>query len=173
MALANDLMGLGESGKLASRLANGGTGPVSITAAGTTAATATQIYGTQFVVYVNATAGVQGVQFTAPGGDNVFHDHCGFAGLHRESAAQHHIAGFRIAFREQERSVEGACHFVADNQPAQRGGCDQIDFAVCQPPEFRGQQFAEFLGGGGVLKDQRALQVFGAMQAAGKTKMAL
>ena len=70
MALANDLMGLGESGKLASRLANGGTGPVSITASGTTAATATQIYGTQFVVYVNATAGVQGVQFTAPGGDN-------------------------------------------------------------------------------------------------------
>lgn len=69
MALANDLMGLGESGKLASRLANGGTGPVSITAAGSSATNATQIYGTQFVVYVNATAGVQGVLLPSPGGD--------------------------------------------------------------------------------------------------------
>ena len=31
----------------------------------------------------------------AAGGDHVFDHHRGFAGLHREAAAQHHLAGCR------------------------------------------------------------------------------
>lgn len=57
MALAQDLMGLGEAGERAARLAGGGTGPVTLTAAGTNAGTAAQIYGGQYVVYVNAGTG--------------------------------------------------------------------------------------------------------------------
>jgi hypothetical protein len=68
MALAQDLMGLGESSLAAARMATGGTGPAIITAAGSSAATATSIFGTQFVSYVNATATGQGVVLPVMGG---------------------------------------------------------------------------------------------------------
>ncbi len=57
MALATDLMGLGVAPRLASQLATGGVGPVSIAAAGSTAATATQIYGLQGFVAVTSGTG--------------------------------------------------------------------------------------------------------------------
>ena len=43
MALAQDLMGLGESSLAAARMAPGGTGPATLAAAGTNAATAAAI----------------------------------------------------------------------------------------------------------------------------------
>ena len=59
MALAQDLMGLGQGPAVAARVATGGTGPVTIAAAGNSAATATQIMAGQFVVYVaTGTGGV-------------------------------------------------------------------------------------------------------------------
>jgi len=57
MALAQDLMALGQNPWSAGRLATGGTGPVSIVAAGNSAATATQIMVGQFVVYVTSGTG--------------------------------------------------------------------------------------------------------------------
>jgi len=68
MALAQDLMGLGESSLAAARMASGGTGPATLAAAGTNAATAAAIFGTQFVVYVTNTATNQGVIMPAMGG---------------------------------------------------------------------------------------------------------
>jgi len=68
MALAQDLMGLGENPLAAARMAGGGSGPVTLACAGTNAATATQIGGTQFMVYVNSGPAAGGVQLPANGG---------------------------------------------------------------------------------------------------------
>lgn len=57
MALAQDLMGLGLPSQLAARMANGGTGPVTLTAAGTNAATAAALLAEDYIVYVNAGSG--------------------------------------------------------------------------------------------------------------------
>lgn len=66
MTLASDLMGLGENPIVAQRLANGGTGPVSITVTGTGSASATAIYGTQFVVSVSAISGGGAIGLPSP-----------------------------------------------------------------------------------------------------------
>lgn len=55
--LAQDLMGFGIPGPLAQRLANGGTGPTTLTAAGTNAAGAAAILAEDYIVYVNAGSG--------------------------------------------------------------------------------------------------------------------
>jgi hypothetical protein len=68
MALAQDIMALGTGPALAARTASGGTGPVSIAAAGSTAATATQIYGQQFVTCI--TSGTGSVILPSPTGAN-------------------------------------------------------------------------------------------------------
>lgn len=65
MALDVHLMGLGVAPIQAARTANGGTGPVTGTAKGTSATTALQITGTQFVVSITATSG--GGCVTLPG----------------------------------------------------------------------------------------------------------
>ena len=57
MALAQDLMGLGESSLAAARMATGGSGPTTITAATGGVGSATAIGGTQFVVFVNSGSG--------------------------------------------------------------------------------------------------------------------
>ena len=62
MALAQDLMGLGENPLVAARLASGGVGPVSITVTGTTttgvgAAAQTPIFGEQYIVSITAISG--------------------------------------------------------------------------------------------------------------------
>jgi len=68
MALAADLMGLGQGPAISSRVASGGTGPVTIVAAGNSAATATQIFAGQFVVYVTlGTGGVAAPAFSDSG----------------------------------------------------------------------------------------------------------
>src|SRR5258708_39862461 len=54
MALDQNLMGLGMPPRLATRLANGGTGPVSLAASANPGPT---IRGTQFVVFVNSGSG--------------------------------------------------------------------------------------------------------------------
>lgn len=66
MALAQDLMGLGESSLAAARMAGGGTGPVTAAAAPGGAGSATPIGGTQFMIYVNSGSG--GVLLPANGG---------------------------------------------------------------------------------------------------------
>ena len=71
MALSSDLMGLGVSPLQAARTANGGTGPVTIAAAGTSFAGATRIGCTQyFVSCANAGAGASSLALPVIGGDN-------------------------------------------------------------------------------------------------------
>lgn len=69
MALDQNLMGLGLPAPLAIRVANGGTGPVTIAAAGTSTATGTQIRGKQFVTYVGSGSGWAALP-TVGGSDN-------------------------------------------------------------------------------------------------------
>ena len=66
MALAQDLMGLGENPLASARMAVGGSGPVTVAAATGGAGSATAIGGTQFIVYVNSGSG--GVLLPANGG---------------------------------------------------------------------------------------------------------
>ncbi len=71
MALSQDLMGLGVSPLQAAHTANGGTGPLTIVPAGTSATTATRIGAYQFVVSMNAGAGsTAGVTLPTVGGDS-------------------------------------------------------------------------------------------------------
>jgi hypothetical protein len=72
MNLASDLMGLGSSPLLALRTSNGGNGPVTISAAGTTFATATRIQSSQYFVSCTNAGGSGGAAVALPvvGGDN-------------------------------------------------------------------------------------------------------
>lgn len=62
--LASDLIGLGLPAPIANRLANGGTGPVTLTAAGSNAGTAATILAEDYIVFVNA--GTGGVVMPSP-----------------------------------------------------------------------------------------------------------
>lgn len=68
MTVAETLMGLGMSPILAPEVANGGTGPLTITSTGTSAATAAKIYGDQSVCAV--TAGTGALVLPSPTGTN-------------------------------------------------------------------------------------------------------
>ena len=72
MALAQDLMGLGENPNAAAHLANGGVGPVSMTVTGTTGTTAgaTQIYGQQYVTSILTVSGGGWLMLPSPTGVN-------------------------------------------------------------------------------------------------------
>ena len=108
----------------------------------------------------------------AAGGDHVFHHHRRLAGRHGESPAQRHLSGGGIAFGEEKARSERARHLVADDEAAQGGGGDQVDFSGRQRAEFLGQQPPEPFRGGRMLQHQRALQVLGAVQAAGEAEVA-
>jgi len=69
MALDINLMGMGVSSHLAARTANGGTGPVNITA-GASSGAATKITGTQFVTYISGPSGGGWVSMPAVGGSD-------------------------------------------------------------------------------------------------------
>lgn len=69
MALASDLMGLGVSPLQAARTATGGTGPLTITAAGSTYSGSTKLGCCQFVVTSNSATGTS-VGLPVIGGDN-------------------------------------------------------------------------------------------------------
>lgn len=58
MAMSSDLMGLGVAPLQAARTATGGTGPLTITPAGTNFATSTKLGATQFLVSSNAASGL-------------------------------------------------------------------------------------------------------------------
>jgi|SRR6185369_2562502 len=72
MALASDLMGLGLPPLIASHIAEGGIGPLTITAAGTTFATSTRLGVNQQVVACSTAGGSAGAAIALPavGGDN-------------------------------------------------------------------------------------------------------
>lgn len=70
MSLASDLMGFGLPPLLAGKLSNGGLGPLTITAAGTTYATSTKIGVMQYIVSVtNDALGSLSVGIPRVGGD--------------------------------------------------------------------------------------------------------
>lgn len=71
MALDINLMGLGIAPLQAARTANGGTGPVTATAKGTSPTTAYQIGGAQFVVSFTATSGGGCATLPALGGSDM------------------------------------------------------------------------------------------------------
>jgi hypothetical protein len=112
------------------------------------------------------------VRGAAARGDHVFHHHRRLAGRHRESPAQRHLPGGGIAFGEEKTRSERARHLVADDEPAQGGGGDQVDSPRRQRAQLLGQQPAEPLRGRRMLQYQRALQVLGAVQAAGQAEVA-
>ena len=109
----------------------------------------------------------------AAGGDHVFHHHRRFAGRHFETPAQRHLSGGGIAFREEEARSQRARHLMADDEAAQGWGDDQVDFPGRQRADFLGQRPAQPFRGGRMLQHQRALQVLGAVQTAGKAEVAL
>ena len=55
----------------------------------------------------------------AAGGDHVFNNHGGLAGVDFEAAAERHLTG-GVALRELETCPQGAGDFVADDQAANR-----------------------------------------------------
>lgn len=57
MSVAETLMGLGMAPELATVVSNGGTGPLTVTSTGSSAATAAKIYGDQSVCAVTAGTG--------------------------------------------------------------------------------------------------------------------
>jgi hypothetical protein len=67
MAMATDLMGLGESAFMANRVANGGSGPITLAAKGSSIATAAQIQGSQYFTFIT---GSGWVVLPVPGGVN-------------------------------------------------------------------------------------------------------
>lgn len=67
MSVDQNLMGLGMPAALAVRIASAGTGPIGITAKGSSLSTGTQIGGKQFITYVTGTGGW--VSLPASGGD--------------------------------------------------------------------------------------------------------
>lgn len=71
MALASDLMGLGTPPLLAAHTANAGTGPLTVSAAGTAFASATRLGVTQFLVTCTNAGGSGGAAVSLPavGGD--------------------------------------------------------------------------------------------------------
>jgi hypothetical protein len=66
MALAQDLMGLGQAGPFAARVATGGVGPITMAASPGGLAGAAPIMGGQFVIFVNS--GTGGIVAPSPGG---------------------------------------------------------------------------------------------------------
>lgn len=71
MSLAQDLMGLGVSPLQAARTAQGGTGPLTVSAVGSSATTATKIGAYQYVVAITANAGTStGVTLPTVGSDS-------------------------------------------------------------------------------------------------------
>jgi hypothetical protein len=69
MSMSTDLMGLGMPPLLSVRLATGGIGPLTITAAGTTFATAAKVLGGQYVVSCSNASGTNGVSLPTVGTD--------------------------------------------------------------------------------------------------------
>jgi hypothetical protein len=109
----------------------------------------------------------------AAGGDDVFYDDGGIAGLYGEAAAEGHLAGFGIAFGKKVRRAEGAGHFMADDETAEGRGDDQGGSRGNNFAQLLGEQFAQFFGGGRVAQHERTLQVFPAVKTAGETEMTL
>lgn len=71
MSLAQDLMGLGTSPLLAAHTASAGTGPVTVTSAGTSLGTAVKMGAYQFLISVNVSGTTgSGLVLPAVGGDN-------------------------------------------------------------------------------------------------------
>ena len=72
MSLSQDLMGLGVSPLQAAHQATGGTGPLTVSGAGSSAATATQIGAFQYVVSMTASGGATsaGVKLPTVGSDS-------------------------------------------------------------------------------------------------------
>ena len=68
--------------------------------------------------------GLQGFNYVAraaAGGHDVFNHDGRFAGVHSETAAQNHLAGGGISFREEESRAESAGDFVTDDEAADGG----------------------------------------------------
>ena len=117
---------------------------------------------------------------TAAGGDNVFDDDATLAGLDGKATAQGHFA-VGVSFGENAPRSQGAGHLMADHQAAHGGGDDGGGLGCAGPGigrpisgqvEFPGDGLAERFGVSRMLQDEGALEVFGAMQAAGKSKVA-
>jgi hypothetical protein len=68
MALAQDLMALGLGPQLATEIAEGGVGPLTVTVTGNSAATAAKVYGDQSCITV--TAGTGALILPSPTGTN-------------------------------------------------------------------------------------------------------
>src|SRR5262249_43830892 len=99
-------------------------------------------------------------------------DHSGLAGLDLESAAQDHFARC-VSFGENESRSQGTCDLVPDDQAADRGGRHDANIqSVVETAEFGRQKLSKSFGVLGMLQNERALQVLGAMQTAGQPEMA-
>lgn len=68
--LASDLQGLGVNPLQAQRTANAGTGPLTISSAGSAFASATRIHGAQYLVSCSDSDGTKGLSLPPVGGDN-------------------------------------------------------------------------------------------------------
>jgi len=99
----------------------------------------------------------------AAGGPDIFDYQDALAGLEFEAAAQGHLAG-AVAFDEERANAEGARHFVADDDAAQRRRNHTCDREIA---EKLGEGSAERVGVLRMREDERALDVGGAVASAG------
>ena len=103
----------------------------------------------------------------AAGGPDVFDDKSFFAGFEFKAAAQGHLTG-TIAFDEDGANAEPASDFMADDQAAQGGRYDTGNVMVFK---HGGDGAAKFFGVLRMLEHERALDVGGAVAAAGQFEM--
>jgi hypothetical protein len=99
----------------------------------------------------------------AAGGPNVFDHQNAFTGFQFESAAQSHLAG-AVAFDEQRANAQSASYFVADDDAAECGRNDASDGVVLEAIRER---LAQLIGALGMLEDESALDVGGAVASTG------
>jgi hypothetical protein len=105
---------------------------------------------------------------TPASSNDIFDNQRPLTGTHVKSPAEGHMPRYGIALSEDKPRLQRPRDFVADDQAANRGRYYNIDGCVDSGSEFLGQ----LLSGLRILKHEGALQVLGAVKAAGQAKVA-
>jgi hypothetical protein len=104
----------------------------------------------------------------ATSGPHVFDYQNALAGFEFESTAQGHLAG-AVAFDEQRANAQSASYFVADDDAAEGRRNNASDGVILEAIRER---LAQLIGALGMLEDESALDVGGAVASTGKLKVA-
>jgi hypothetical protein len=107
----------------------------------------------------------------AASGDHVFYDYGVIEWIHSKAPPEDHLAGC-VPFREHELRSQRPGDLVADDQSSDRRRHDHVNFPIGRNSLELARQFhAQSFSVGGMRKHQRALEVFRAVETAGKPKV--